>query len=331
MKRSTLQHVSLFLISIGLFACGRGGCTSVGQDPWVAQVNETKITVKQLQALMQLDQDNYDPNLWQDVDGALALKKQLLQSLIEQQVLVLEADRLGVKVTSDALKAAIAELEEGYGDGHLAEALTQQGIEFGEWKKSLEKKLQVEQLIDQEIYQKINIPEDEIKSYYQAHRKQFYEPDRIHCRHMVSNKKEKTEKMLALLNKGETFATIAKKFSESPDHAQGGDLGFIKMGEYPEVFNMCFQLATGQTSQIVPSEYGFHIFYVIEKKPGYFLSLADARDKIQEILVGTKGEAPLKSWLDDLFKQAKIQVHEDVLRDIVLQPSPETRPNNNGE
>ena len=73
---------------------------------------------------------------------------------------------------------------------------------------------------------------------------------------------------LRLLRQGEDFAKVAKEHSLSPDREQGGDLGFFAKGEMPPEFDaIVFKLAPGRISDLVQSDYGFHIFLVAHRKP----------------------------------------------------------------
>ena len=291
-------------------------CHRASQDAWVAEVGTTKISRQALIEKLKQEQDNFDPELWQDTEGFQVLKKQVLQGMIEQQVLINEAKRLSLSIPDAVLDRSLQELQSGYPDSDFEDRLKKQGLTLAQWNESQRNKMLVQQLIEAEVYTKIPVSDQEIKFYYQSHRKEFYEPDQVHCQHIVTNKQEKAKKILALLDKGESFTVLAQKFSESPDRVNGGDLGLIKRGDYPAVFNVCFELATGQISPMISSDYGFHIFHLIEKKPGHFLSFSEVRSKIKKGLVASKGQQNLKTWLDERFKTAKIRIREDVLKEI---------------
>ena len=291
-------------------------CRSASQEAWVAEVGATKISRQALIENLKQEQDNFDPELWQDPEGFQVLKKQVLQGMIEQQVLINEAKRRSLSIPETVLDESLQELQSGYPSSDFEEHLKKRGLTSDQWRELQRNKLLVERLIENEVYSKIPISDQEIKFYYQGHRKEFYDPDQVHCQHIVTNKQEKSIKILALLDKGESFTALAQKFSESPDRVNGGDLGLIKRGEYPVVFNVCFELATGQISSIITSDYGFHIFHLIEKRPAHSLPLSEVRSRIKKGLVTSKGQQNLKTWLDDLFKTAKIRVREDVLKEI---------------
>ena len=307
-----MKHPVIFLLIVFLIS----SCHRASQDPWVAAVGDQKIMVRDLKDRLAREKENYSQDLWQDSEGFLALKKQVLQGMVERAILIQEAEHQQIKVPEGLLTTTLQELKEGYGDEEFEKLLNQKNLSEADWKETQSKKLQVDLLLDREIYQKIPISEEDLKSYYQNHRKEFYEPDQAHCQHIVTNKKEKASMILSLLNKGESFATVAQKFSESPDRNEGGDLGLIKRNEFPPVFNVCFDLGGGQTSSIVGDDYGFHIFHLIEKKAGHSLPLAEVRERIKKNLVAQKGQTALKTWIEALFQKTKVSIREDVLREI---------------
>lgn len=317
-KKSFILLIGLGLTTPSLTACHK----KIPQQEWVASVGDEKIWVSDLKDLLEREQDNYDPALWEDTEGFLALKKQILQGLIEQKLLVTEAKKKGVTISDKQVEEDLERLRSGYSQDEFEEMLKKQGTTPSIWKQSQQEKLLVDELLENEIFQKVTVTEDEIKDYYQSHRKSFYEPDRAHCQHIVANVEKKAKKILSLLKRGEPFATVAQQYSESPDQAKGGDLGFIKKGEYPPAFDACFSLDTGQMSPVIASEYGYHIFHLIEKKSGYAQTLAQAHKQITNILTENKGEGLFKSWLDDLFQQYKIKTREDVLQHIQVRQPP---------
>ncbi|QQR79981.1 MAG: peptidylprolyl isomerase [Deltaproteobacteria bacterium] len=179
----------------------------------------------------------------------------------------------------------------------------------------------VEKLIDQEVFQKIAIGSNEVENYYKKNKKEFSVPDEVHCRQIIVDKKEKASTIYSLLQNGSNFQEVAQQHSEGLEKNKGGDLGWIARGQYPKVIEeACFTLAVGQTSGIISSEYGYHIFKVVEKKPGFQQSFASAKSIIEDILRHEKGSEEMEAWLDTLNQEAKISIDDRALKDVVLVP-----------
>lgn len=308
-----------FLIGLALLCTI--SCAASKDEVILATVGTEKIRAKDLKKIFEKESESYDPEILQDTEGNFVIKKNLLNGLIQKTLLRQYAREKHIALTPEEKQALSDQLRSGYSEGELQNMLAGKKMAFEEWVREQEQKKVIDKLIDQEVYSKVPLTDEEIRSYYQKNRFLFREPDRIHCRHIVTNKKEKTETILSLLKSGENFAALAKKYSESPDAEKGGDLGFIAIGEYPAVFQQaCFTLNTGQTSEVVSSEYGFHIFRVVEKRPGRQLSVGEATPEILKRLRKENAKPALRAWLDSLYQGRKILVDEKALKEVSLLP-----------
>ncbi|MBI2982267.1 MAG: peptidyl-prolyl cis-trans isomerase, partial [Deltaproteobacteria bacterium] len=139
----------------------------------------------------------------------------------------------------------------------------------------------------------------------------YQQPELSHCRQIVSSSRDKAEKILGLLKNGENFAALAKKFSESPDRERGGDLGFVARGDLPPILDeACFRFHPGQTSGVVTSAYGFHLFRVIERKPPRTLTLEEARSGVEAAWREQNRKEILEKWMGELHQRSKIEIKE---------------------
>ncbi len=283
----------------------------------LAFVGEEKITVADLKKVFSEQAGDYGPDLLADREGSLAVKKKLLTGLVEERLLLQVAREKGIQLTGEEEQEIRRHFESGYHAGTLERLLKERAITLDDWLERQKNKKVIDKLIEQEVYRSIQVTPEEIAEYYQKNRSQFQEPEQVHCRQIVTAKQEKAMTIFSLLEKGENFAGVAKQYSESPDRENGGDLGFFGRGEYPLIFEKtCFNLRVGQTSRPIPSEYGFHIFRVVEKKPSRQILLKEASVKIKERLREEKGENLLGPWLEGLHHRREIVVYEKGLREI---------------
>ena len=109
---------------------------------------------------------------------------------------------------------------------------------------------------------------------------------------------------------GESFAEVARKFSEDPgSKEQGGDLGFFARGRMvPEFETAAFALATNQVSDVVTTHYGFHIIKAMERKPAGERSFAESKDNIEAYLKNRQGEPLAQQYLKGLRDKAKVEI-----------------------
>jgi peptidyl-prolyl cis-trans isomerase D len=194
-------------------------------------------------------------------------------------------------------------------------------------------------LIDiNQLRQNVQISEDQLKAQYQANIQQYQVPNRVHVEHILfttvgkpdaeaEEVRKKAEDVLQQLKKGAKFEDLAKKYSEDPGtRDKGGDLGWIVQGQtVPEFEKTAFSLPKGQLSDLVKTQYGYHIIKVLDKEtahtkpleevkqeilPNLKLNEADreASDEATKISLAIRQNS--KTTLDDLVKQFHLTVGE---------------------
>src|SRR5205085_2109812 len=140
-------------------------------------------------------------------------------------------------------------------------------------------------------------------------------PARVHAAQIVLRTEEEGRVVAASLKaKGAVFADIARKASAAPEAVRGGDLGWFEAGVMPTVFDdVCFALKPGEVSELTASEYGFHIFKVLEAEPERPLTYEEARPKLVERLREERSRDAEAKYLDDLRGKVKIVKNEELI------------------
>jgi peptidyl-prolyl cis-trans isomerase D len=189
-----------------------------------------------------------------------------------------------------------------------------------------------------QLRQNVHITDDQLKARYQQDIAQYQVPSRVHVQHILLNTvgktdaeveeiRKKAEDILAQAKKGANFTDLAKKYSEDPGSKdKGGDLGFIVQGQtVPEFEKTAFSLQKGQISDLVKTQYGFHIIKVLEKEDAHTKPFEEVKDSIRApMMLGTADkeasdtadqisnevrQSP-KTSLDDLAKQFHLAISE---------------------
>ena len=189
-----------------------------------------------------------------------------------------------------------------------------------------------------QIRQNVQVSDDMLKLQYQANIQQYQVPNRVHVEHIlfmtvgkpdaeVEEIKKKAEDVLKQVKKGGKFEDLAKKFSEDPgSKAKGGDLGWITQGQtVPEFEKTAFSLSPGQVSDLVKTQYGFHIIEVLEKEAAHTKPFDEVKDSLRAPLLLSQADKLAsdtadqlsaairqsnKTSLDDLAKQYHLNVNE---------------------
>jgi peptidyl-prolyl cis-trans isomerase C len=242
------------------------------------------------------------------------MERAFLAQLIDRELALSEADRLGIVITTSELEAAIAETRSEYPQGSFETALRERNTNLKEWSEALRRNLLMEKIIAQTVYDKISVSDEEIQTYFEQNRTEFDRPDQVRARQIVVADEEEGKKVLGLLRQGEPFAEIARKYSMSPDAEEGGDLGFFGRGEMPAEFDaVVFKLTPGRLSDLIKSEYGYHVFLVEEKREAHQLSPEEARPAILQHLTNVKQASEHQQWLQDLSIRASIEMNWELL------------------
>jgi parvulin-like peptidyl-prolyl isomerase len=309
MKRHHALLLSLMLI-ITLGGCGEWGRGL--PDHILAQVNEEQITVDEFNR--EVKELILEPG--QEVKGRnfSDLKEAYLDQVIERRILVQEARRLGIKISSEELNQAISEIKKDYPGEGFGEKLGVKGITLEEWKSRLEEKLLAEKMIRHALYYRGEIDEKEALQYYENHLSRFQISEKVRARQIVVTTEEEAIQLLNQLKKGENFEKLAMKKSLGPEKVEGGDLGYFSKGERPAEFEQVFSLDVGEISGVIRSPYGYHIFKLDEKIAPRQVPFEEARAGILQELRQKKGEEEYQRWFKGLKGKAKVKINKKWLR-----------------
>jgi parvulin-like peptidyl-prolyl isomerase len=307
------------------------GCSSfkTPSEDAIATVNGAEITVKDFTVKLRNALNLAGTPATLQEASLEALKREALDDLIEEKVMLIRAEKLRLKVTDEELKKRVEEIKKDYPGENFSQVFGGEKVDYKIWSEELRKRLLLEKLIDQEVNAKIAVTDEEAQEAYQANRSKYYSEEAVQVSQIVVPTKEKADAVLRRIQAGEDFGKIALEVSTGPEAAKGGDLGVFTRGVMPEVFDrVVFSLPEGKTSKVIKSPYGFHVFKVLKRDKGRWIEFADVKDKIKLDLIKVKEEKEFRKWLDQLKSEAKIRIDEERLRQVKIEePRPaEARP-----
>jgi peptidyl-prolyl cis-trans isomerase D len=189
-----------------------------------------------------------------------------------------------------------------------------------------------------QLRQNVHISDDQVKAQYQQNITQYEVPERVKVDHILFNTvgkpdaevaeiKKKADDVLAQAKKGSNFEDLAKKYSEDPGTKdKGGDLGWIVRGQtVPEFEKAAFSLPKGSISDLIKTQYGFHILKIMDKEAAHTKTFDEVKDSIRAPMVLSEADRQAadtadklsrairennKLSLDDLAKQYHLAVGE---------------------
>ncbi|MFQ5811591.1 MAG: peptidylprolyl isomerase [Anaerolineae bacterium] len=212
------------------------------------------------------------------------MRRQVLDSMIEQVLIKQAAAQESVAISEEKLEAAIQEsIEEGGGQASFEEWLRASDLTYEDFKKEIRF-----QLLAQAIFEWVtgSVPTS---------------AEQVHARHILVETEEEAQAILNQLQAGEDFVALARQRSQDENTREtGGDLGFFPRGLLisPEVEEAAFALQPGQISEVVRSQFGYHIVQVLEKAPD--------RPLPPEVLNSLKEQA-FARWMQEQWDNATIE------------------------
>ncbi|HEU4333083.1 MAG TPA: peptidylprolyl isomerase [Candidatus Eisenbacteria bacterium] len=227
---------------------------------------------------------NIDPS---DTATAARLRREVLEQLIENQVILAEATRLGVSVTPQDVKQAVdreidAVRERLGGEAAFTKALADERTTLADLRAKYEPdvrdQLLISRTVAREVQSKTNVTDAEVRQFFDAHKDSLgRKPEILDLAHImfayeadsqqVRRARARADSLRNLIVKGRSFEEIARQFSDDPSGQRGGDLGAFARGDMvPEFEEVAFQQKPGEISQPVRTRYGFHLIRVEERQ-----------------------------------------------------------------
>jgi peptidyl-prolyl cis-trans isomerase C len=201
------------------------------------------------------------------------------------------------------------------------EALKSSGVTESYLVDITRKDVVIGNYIETQIVPTIIVSDDEIKKFYDENRLRLAEEPQVKASHILigvdtaatpevkAKAKEKAEALLKELKAGKDFAEAAKANSTCPSKEQGGDLGFFGKGQMvPEFEKAAFALKPGELSEVVETQFGYHIIKLAEKKEAEPPKLEEIKDKIATYLKGQKTQKAVFDYVTKLRKESKVEV-----------------------
>jgi len=181
--------------------------------------------------------------------------------------------------------------------------------------------LLISRYIDTVFMSKIVVSEAEVRAFYDNSPEKFKRDESVKASHILigvdstasdddkKKAREKADKLRKELAGGADFAALAKENSTCPSSQQGGDLGFFGKGQMVPPFEKAvFALKPGEISDVVETQFGYHIIKMTERNPAATTDFAQVKAKIEEYLKGQKVNEAIKKYLEDARKTAKVEV-----------------------
>lgn len=290
----------------------------------VARVNNDIVSLSELKR----SQETLRQELQQRYTG-MALRteqvtreKDLLRDLIDNLLLLQKGKEHGITMETESVKR-LDGIRKQMGLGNLEElekAVTASGGNYDDYKANIRNSMITQNVIGREVGGRIQVTADEIKKFYEEHRKDLERPEQVHLGELLISTagkegealaaaEKKAADLLARARKGEGFAELAQKESEGASAKNGGDIGSFKRGLMAkEMETVAFGLKKGEISDVLRVKDGLLILKVIDHQAAGLPPLAEVEPEIQEQLYMEKMQPALRQYLTKLREDAYLEV-----------------------
>jgi peptidyl-prolyl cis-trans isomerase C len=251
-----------------------------------------------------------------------AVKKQILENLIEAEMLYQQSQKEGVKVNDQAINDQIETIKKRFPDeAAYKKALEGMEISEKEIRSQIQRGLAINQLLDTNVRQKITVTAEESNNFYKSNPNFFEQPEQVKASHILikvapddeESKKIQARKKIETLQKkvrqGEDFGSLAKANSEGPTAQRSGDLGYFSRGQMVKPFeDAAFALNVGEVSEIVETQFGYHLIKVTDKKPARTIPYKEVQPMVEQHLKNEKEKTEIQNYIENLKKSATIKI-----------------------
>jgi peptidyl-prolyl cis-trans isomerase SurA len=249
-------------------------------------------------------------------------RKDLLRSLIDQQLWLSKGKELGITGETELVKR-LDEIRKQYNLDSmedLEKAAQEQGVSFEDFKQNIRNQVVTQEVMRQEVGEHIQFTPGEALAYYNQHKQDYTQPESERLSEILisanaddaaklAEAKSKADDLEARLHAGGDFAQLARSFSQGPTASDGGDLGQYKQGQLPkELEDKTFALAGGQYTEPILTRQGYIILKVTQHTSGGPAPFKDVEERVEDALYMSRMEPAIRAYLTKMREEAFIDI-----------------------
>lgn len=286
----------------------------------VARVNGESITGKDLDDAVRAIAGRAGPIPPDERDRVF---RGVLDDMIGYRLIIQEAKARKIAVADAEVDAQVEQIRKQFpNEAQFQQALTAQKTTLEAIRNDTRDEMSASKLVETEIATKIAVKPEAVTDFYNKNQDKFQQGPRVRASHILigipqnadaatkQQAKTKAETLLNDLKGGKDFAEAAKANSQDPGSApNGGDLGYFEQGQMVPPFEQAaFALKPGEMSDIVETQFGYHIIKVADKQNSRVVPLDEAKGQIEEYLTQQNRHAQTELFVQGLKTKAKIEI-----------------------
>jgi foldase protein PrsA len=307
-----LAALTIMVMTAFLAGCGMVRVNpEVDNNTIVANVSGEEVKKEEFNKIFNIFKAQYEQQfgteIWdQEIDGRKfgdVAKEKLLDMLVDEKLQLLKAKELGITVTDAEVNTEVDNAKKYFdSEEKFNEFLKGQSMDLDYFTQSVKKELTISKLVDK-MTESISVTDEEVKTYYETNKNEFLS---VKASHILLDTKEEAEKMLERVKAGEDFAELAKQYSKDPSAKENsGNLDYFRQGTMVEPFEKAaFALKPGEISDVVQTDFGFHIIKVEDSKLDNF---DEVKEQLKSNMLYEKQNGEYEKLLEEMRNNTKIE------------------------
>jgi len=316
------------LVILGFVILGFAGGLSTSEavvDRVVAVVNEEVITLSEVDRVIApfLKEAVKAEDRLERKEQLNRIRRQALDTLIEEKLLDYEIKKAGIKVTPREVEAIVDDIKKQNKatQQDLEMALAKEGLTFEQYKTQIEKRILRTKLVQWSAKVEPQASEKQLRDFYEQNAERYKTPETFRPAHIlfgipkeappekVQEVRKKCQEVLERIRKGEDFGEMALLYSQDPSAKERGDLGYFKKGELLPAFEKELnRLRVGEVGGIIRTEFGFHLIKLLDRRGGTPMPFEEAKARVQREYFESEMDRAVRRFITSLKEKSVIDI-----------------------
>ena len=246
----------------------------------------------------------------------------VLDQLVVYTLLRQEVKARNIVVDAAEVERQIEEMRKQMGgDANFKKAMKAQGMTIERLRSDAQTEMAISKMMNAQVASAPPATDVEAKEFYDKNPDKFKRPESVRASHILIGVKKdasdaekaqsraRIEQVLKRAKAGEDFAVLAREHSQDGSAAQGGDLNYFVKGQMVQPFDqVAFALKANEISDVVTTEFGYHIIKVVDHKPAGSVPLEEVSANIKEFLTQQKQQQAAEAFIAQLKQRSKVEV-----------------------
>jgi peptidyl-prolyl cis-trans isomerase SurA len=251
-------------------------------------------------------------------------QKDVLRGLIDRELLLEKGKDLDISADTELIKRLDEMRKQMKLDTmeDLEKAATAQGVSFEDFKQNMRTEIITQQVIQRQVGSRVNVSKDDEHAFYEKHKSELARPEQVKLSEILISTEQagddpqklaaaqaKADDLLKQIKAGANFEEVAKKESQGPSAAQGGDLGLFERGKLAkQLEDLTFGMQKDAVSDVIRTKQGFVILKVTEHQNAGIPAFTEIEPRLQEAVYMQKLQPALREYLKKLREEAFIDI-----------------------